>query len=342
MRPRRAVVAESPTGRSRFAAGLAVATVGPLALAPLASSNGSGTSVVLGVLIVVAYAGHIAVTGWLWTVPDVRLAVRNRPVRLVVVPALLVAVAVALAVLLPGHLLSSLLLGFFVWQFSHFQRQNLGLVKLVTRKWAAEPIGNAEEWLVMIAGWCGIGALVARPSLLGLAGVHLPIVEAGLVTHLVAMVYATCTIAAIVGALRSRRPVPASASYLLAVMFMAPVFLFHSAQAAVGGMVVAHGLQYLWVVRERSRQARTAASSSGWQATLAVIVGAVVGGSLLEAMSELHFAQNAVFRAFYGAYLGVVMAHFAVDAVLWRRPTRHAAKSHRRGALVPSVAYGRL
>lgn len=343
MRPRRAVVAESPTGRNRFAAGLALSTVGPLALAPvLAPGGGSGTSEVLGVLVVVAYAGHIAVTGWLWTVPDVRLTVRNRPARLIVVPAMLIAVAVAVAVSVPGHVLSSLLLGFFVWQFSHFQRQNLGLVKLITNKWEAEPLGNTEGRLVTIVGWCGIAALIARPALLGLAGVNLPIVENGVVVHLAAMVFATCTAAVVVGALRSRRPLPVSASYLLAVLFIAPVFLFHSAQAAVTGMVVAHGLQYLWIVRWRSRQARIAASSARWQATVAVIVGAVLGGSLLEAMSELHSAQDAVLRALYGGYLGVVMAHFSVDAVLWRRPTRNEVTSHHRGALVPSLAYGRL
>lgn len=343
MRLRRAGVAESPTGRSRLAAGLALSTVGPLALAPvLAPGRGSGTSEVLGVLVVVAYAGHVAVTGWLWTVPDVRLTVRNRPARLIVVPAMLVAVAVGVAVSLPGHLISSLLLGFFVWQFSHFQHQNLGLVKLITNKWEAEPMGKTEERLVMIVGWCGIATLIARPSFLGLAGVNLPIVENGVVVDLAAMVSATCICAAVVGALRNRRPLPVSVSYLVAVLFMAPVFLFHSAQAAVTGIVVAHGLQYLWVVRWRSRQARIADCSAGWLATVAVIVGAVLGGSLLEAMSELHSAQDGVLRALYGAYLGVVMAHFAVDAVLWRRPTRNAVTSHQRGALVPSLAYGRL
>jgi hypothetical protein len=142
--------------------------------------------------------------------------------------------------------------------------------------------------------------------------------------------------------LSGRRPLPVSASYLISVVFMAPVFVFHHAQGAVTGMVVAHGLQYLWVVRWRSRQARMAASSTGWQATIAVIVGGVLGGSLLEAMSELHSAQAVVTRALYGAYLGLVMGHFSVDAVLWGRPTRRIVISDPRGALLASPDYGRL
>jgi len=80
----------------------------------------------------------------------------------------------------------------------------------------------------------------------------------------------------------------------------------------------------------------------GWQATLAVVVAAVAGGTVLEAMSELHGARDLALRALYGAYLGVVMAHFAVDAVLWRRPTRPAVTAPQQGALVPSLVRGRL
>lgn len=327
------------TERSRFTAGLAIATVGPLVLAPiLAPSSGNGTSQFLGILIVVAYAGHVAVTGWLWTVPDVRRSVRSRPLRLVGLPIALVTLAAALALGLPGPTLRVLLLGFFAWQFSHFQHQNLGLVKKIATAWSAEPIGMTERWLVMIAGWCGIGALLAEPSLLGLS--TLP--RTGAVVHIAALAFASCMVAAIIITLKRQRPVPVTAAYLISIFFMIPVFIFHSAQAAVTGMVVAHGLQYLWAVRWRSRQARMAEGRSAWQATVGVIAGAVLGGLVLETMSELHSTQEWLLRVLYGAYLGVVMAHFAVDGILWRRPIQRPVTSHRRWALLPSPAQGRL
>lgn len=331
------------TGRSRFAAGLAIATVGPLVLAPiLAPSRGSGTSQVLGILVVVAYAGHVAVTGWLWTVPDVRHTVRTRSVRMVVLPVALVAVAAALALALPDQTLRVLLLGFFAWQFSHFQRQNLGLVKRISSNWSEDPIGKTECRLVVLAGWSGIGALLARPSFLGLSNVVAPTVGTEMVVSLAAAAYATCTFAAVILTLQRRRPAPVAAAYLMSIMFMAPVFLFHSAEAAVTGMVIAHGLQYLWAVRSRSRQARIAEGRTAWQATLGVVAGAILGGAALEAMSELHSAQPGGLRLLYGVYLGVVMAHFAVDGVLWRRPVQHPVTSHRRWTLLPSPGHGRL
>lgn len=336
------VGADPGTGRSRFAAGLAAATVTPLVLAPLmAPSRGSGTSQFMGILVVVAYAGHVAVTGWLWAVADVRQTVRAHPIRLVGLPVTLVLVAAVLALDMPGHVLGWLLLGFFVWQFSHFQRQNLGLVKWIATKWAAEPLTNPEQRLIALAGWCGIGGLIARPSLLGLPTVVVPPLVAGAEVQLAMVAYTTCTIAAVIVAIRRRRAVPVAAAYLTSVLFVAPVFLFQSAQGAVTGMVVAHGLQYLWVVRFRTRQARITEFRAGWQNTLAVIAVAILGGSLLEAMSEVHSSHGSVLRILYGAYFGIVMAHFVVDGALWRRTIRPEGAWPRRWAL-PTPAHGRL
>ena len=334
-------MAEPPVGCARFTTGLGAATIAPLVLAPwLARSNGGRTSSVLGVLVVVAYAGHIAVTGWLCTIPDVRATARDRPARLVVVPVALVAVAASLGVFVPAQLVRGLLLGFFAWQFSHFQRQNLGLVKLVARKWSAKPLSSTAERLVVIAGWCGIAGLIARPPLLGLVGIAPPLVQTDLVVGIAATAFAMCLVAAVIEVLRNRRPAAVSAAYLLAASFMAPVFLFHRAQAAVTGMVIAHGLQYLWVVRWRRRETRSAASVAGWRTAIAFIATAVLGGSLLEAMSGLHSAHAAVPRGLYGVYLGIVMAHFAIDAVVWRQPARRVA-SGRRHPQLTSFAYGR-
>lgn len=329
--------------RRRFTFGLVLATVIPLALAALLGrGDHAGATEVLGALIVVAYAGHLAVTGWLWTVPDMRQVVYARPLRLVVVPIVLVLVAATAALVVHGHVLAWLLLAFFVWQFVHFQRQNLGLVTLIGTKWESEPLTRAERRLVSVSGWCSIGALVSRPTLLGLAKLTLPAVVSHSVIDIAGAGFTTCAIASAIATMRSRRPGPVSVAYVGAVMFMAPVFVFRTAEAAVTGMVIAHGLQYLWVVGWRSHEAHRPMVHKARWTVLRVAMVAVVGGAVLEAMSELHTASGGGLRMLYGTYLGIVMAHFAIDAVVWHRPTPQARTTARPMPLLPSAAHGRL
>lgn len=337
--------------RNRFAAGLGLATLLPLVLAPaLGHGAGAGTPALFGALVVVAYAGHVAATGWLWTVPDVRRTVAGRPLRLVALPAVLVLVASAAAVLLSRSLLQWLLLGYFAWQFRHFQRQNLGLVRLIGARWHAEPLARRQRGLVSLAGWCGGAALLAKPSLLGLSSVVVPPYVARVVGGAAAVGFATCVVIAVCTVSSWRRPGPVTAAFIASVVFMAPVFVCRSPVAAVSGMVISHGLQHLWVVTWRSHEARHPDGAGVWRTAAAVAVVAVVGGVVLEAMSELQPAGAFGLRLAYGAYLGIVMAHFSVESVIWRRPVRpQAAASDAqvkppigRWPLLPSPAHGRL
>jgi len=337
-----------PGERSRFSAGLALATITPLVLAPLlAPSDGRGTNEVLGVLVVVAYAGHLAVTGLLWRVPEVQQAVRTRPGRLVAVPVALVVAASVVAFVASDRLLAWLLIGYFAWQFSHFQRQNLGLAAIVTAQWDSEPLRRSERRLVIFAGWCGSAALLAHPALLDGLIPSLPPSLAGPVVRVAALGLAGCAIGTVVIACHSKRPALLVATNLAAVLFFLPVFAFKSTAAAVTGMVVAHGLQYLWAVGwrrhpSRPRQNGSGRELSGRHVALAITGFAVVGGALLSAMSELHGAHAAGLRLLYGAYLGIAMAHFAVDSVIWRRVRPSPQAWARLRALLPSSAHGGL
>lgn len=80
-------------------------------------------------------------------------------------------------------------------------------------------------------------------------------------------------------------------------------------------MTVAHGLQYLLLVGLVAGGGRAGTSRLARLALLANI--ALVGGAVLSAASHLHNADPAG-RLVFGAYLGVVMAHFVIDAGLWR------------------------
>jgi hypothetical protein len=98
---------------------------------------------------------------------------------------------------------------------------------------------------------------------------------------------------------------------LAAVTFL----VVRSPYAAVGGMTIAHGLQYLLLLglvaagnpRSRGRALRLAALGNI----------ALAGGLAQSAASHLHGAGPAG-RLLFGGYLGAVMAHFVIDAGLWR------------------------
>jgi hypothetical protein len=121
---------------------------------------------------------------------------------------------------------------------------------------------------------------------------------------------------------RRGQPVSASAMYVTALLFPLPIFVFTSPYAAVGGMTVAHGLQYLMlmalVARGPASMKAIRPTESG-RAGLAVMCAiALVGGVALSATSHLHLSSSSILRGVFGLYLGIVCAHFVVDARLWR------------------------
>ena len=78
-------------------------------------------------------------------------------------------------------------------------------------------------------------------------------------------------------------------------------------------MTIAHGVQYLLLV------GLVASGQANPVLRLAVLCNvAVAGGLVLSLASHLHGSAPGI-RWLYGAYLGVVMSHFVIDAGIWRR-----------------------
>jgi hypothetical protein len=279
-----------------------------IALAPPASA-----SPVRGLawLLFVGSSVHVASTGWLYTLPDVREHVRQHRARLVLLPVALVLAAAGLAAALPPATMTWCLLPYFAWQFFHFQKQNLGLAALAASSQRAAPLRPAERRALMTAGYAGIAGLITHPSLLqlrlspGLSGLY----------PAAAVVFAVTAATGIT--LVIRRPgagVAYRVVFVVSQCFFAPVFLFRSPYAAVGGLTIAHGLQYLLLVGLVAG-GRPRAGRAIRLAALGNI--AVIGGAALSAASHLHGAAPAG-RLLFGAYLGAVMAHFVIDASVWR------------------------
>ena len=290
---------------SAGAFGAAVVLAPPASAAPVRG---------LAWLLFLGSSVHVAATGWLYTLPDVRAHAAARPLRYVWVPAGLVVTGAVTAAAMSPAVMAWVLLAYFGWQFFHFQKQNLGMAALAASVRRVRPLSQAERRALMGAGGAGILGLLAHPGLLQLrvgpgAG------EWFTVAGLLFAAAAGSGVVALVRRPAADRPAAFCAMYLMALLFSLPIFVFRSPYAAVGGMTIAHGFQYLLLVGlvaagNRRRTPR-------WLRVALFANVALVGGALLSGASHLHGFPPAL-RLIFGAYLGVVTAHFVIDAGFWR------------------------
>jgi hypothetical protein len=293
----------------------ALLTLGALAAGAVLAPPATASPVwALTWLLFLGSSVHVAATASLFTLPGVRNHAITHPARYRRAPVALIVLATLLAVVLKPSQYGWVLLPYFCWQFSHFQKQNIGMVALAAGAAGVPGPGPVERRALSGAGWAGIVALATRPALLQL---HLH-------THLGALyggaaalaVVASCRgVWALAARPRPTRPPGYCLVSLTSLAFFAPVFLFHSPYAAVAGMTIAHGVQYLVLVGLVSGGGEPGTDRVAGVATFVTV--ALLGGIALSTASHLHGGPAAE-RAVFGVYLGLVMAHFVVDAGLWR------------------------
>ncbi len=284
-------------------------------------------------LLFVGSSVHVASTGWLYTLPEVRGHARQHRAKLVLLPAALILATAVLAAALSPAAMAWCLLPYYAWQFFHFQKQNLGMAALAASSRRAISLRPVERRALMTAGYAGIAGLVAHPGLLQLRLNP----SLGPMYPAAATVFAGAVAVGVIAV--ARRPgggVAYRAVYLTSLCFFGPVFAFGSPYAAVGGMTIAHGLQYLLLV---GLVAAGNGQLPGRAIRLAILCNvALIGGAALSAASHLHGAPLAG-RLAFGGYLGAVMAHFVIDASLWRLrdPFPRAFLSSRVPGLLPAA-----
>jgi hypothetical protein len=264
----------------------------------------------LGPLLFLGSSVHVAATGWFYTVPEIRAHALTHRGRYVYAPAALIAGSALAAMVVPDRWIQWALIGYFGWQFFHFQKQNLGLAALAGVAQRGGSLTVLERRAIVLAGIGGIAGLVVHPDLLQL------VVDSRVrfLFPLSAGVFATgVAIGLYALARRSARPPAFVAIYLISLLFFLPVFVFHSPYAAVAGLTIAHGYQYLLIVGMVA-----GAPQSGMRGLTVMMTIALLGGMALSYASHLHGSPAGLERALYGAYLGAVMAHFVIDAGLWR------------------------
>ncbi len=307
-------MAADRSGRAWRAATVAItlgAGAGAIALAPPA---GARPHEALAFLLFVGSSVHVASTGWFYTVPAVRAHMRQHRARYLWWPLALVAGACTIAATVPLTALYWLLLPYFGWQFWHYQKQNLGIVALTASSLRLAPLGRGERSALRAAGLAVVAGLLTRPSLLQLPvrAIVAPLWPAAAVGFALA-------VAAGLWSLARRAPADRPAGYcvvlLTSLAFGLPVFVFESPYAAVAGLTVAHGLQYLLLMAMLTAGGERGAARLRRLAAFGNI--ALLGGALLALASD-QLAARPVGRILFGLFVGAVMAHFVVDAGLWR------------------------
>jgi hypothetical protein len=275
---------------------------------------------------------HVASTGWLFTNPKVRRYAWEHRGRYVWAPLGLAATGVLLSVMASPHLMSWAVLLVLAWQLHHFQKQNIGQVSLARASLGLAPVSRGERTAICATGAAGIAAVCAHPAILQL-DVQPPLAEYAAFSATALLVLGLAGGAlALTRRRRSDRPPRFCVMYGLALLFPLPIFLFSSPYAAVAGMTMAHGFQYLLLMGLVAAGNAPRKRLGGVAALCAI---AVLGGVVLNLSSHLH-GDDQPLRLLFGVYLGLLAAHFAVDAGIWRlrEPFVRAFLSERVGYLV--------
>jgi hypothetical protein len=294
-------------------AAILVASVVPLiAVVLLAPAAGAKPTSALVWLLFVGSSVHVGSTAWFYSVREVRAHMHRHRSRYAVAPVALVGGCALGAAFLTDRQITWVLLGFFAWQFFHFQKQNLGVAALAARAQRTAGLSVPERRALVLTGLGGIVGLLGHPDLLQIAGAH----RFDVAFFAGGAIFSIGAVLGVVAMTRRRsRDTVFTVVYVVSLLFFLPVWLFASPYAAVAGLTVAHGLQYL-VLMGLIASARTGDRPVGISVLILVNV-ALVLGIVLNRMAHLH-GHPGFGQALFGVYLGLSMAHFVIDAGLWR------------------------
>jgi hypothetical protein len=297
-----------------FLIAAAAATLLPLAIVPWAHRLAPDSESALQLLVALNFIGanfHVATTGWFYADPQMRGHFRAHPRRYLVVPALLIVASALAFEFVPAPMRGWLLLGFLSWQLWHYQKQNVGLLSFVAAGTGSGPLSVWERRTLMLSAVAGVlGFFSLNP--IGLPGWSAEFAWAhqlGAAVYLLSPIMVAITLLK-TPALRANRL--RLGFLLVGAGFFLPTYLFDNATSATLGYAIAHGLQYLVFMAVVGAKRRPIGSL----ALMAVIGGA--GALLLNAGIMAPDAGLDYGNALYGAFVGTVMAHFVLDAGIWR------------------------
>jgi small-conductance mechanosensitive channel len=287
---------------------LAAVTMLPFGLVPVVAHmvpEGSPALYAYGLILFLSTNFHVASTGWFFTDREMRGHLRAHPLRYAVAPLAVIAACAAGFQWLGPAVADGIVVVFVGWLLWHYQKQNIGLLSFVAAGTDGVPLSLWERrtlLLTAVAGIAGVfSAAQVAPAYLSNEAARLH--EFGAIAYLLVPV---CVAVAVVKSASLRANRLRLFFFLVGAAFYLPVYIFADPVSAVTGSATAHGLQYLVFMGT--------VSGSGQRSLKPVLVMLAIAGAGAPA---LNYAADAG-GALKGLFVGGVMAHFIVDAGIWR------------------------
>lgn len=310
-----------PAFRSFFSL-LVLATAVPMLAMPITHRWHPDATSVLALAGLLTFAGgpaHVSLTTWFYGDPVARAHFRTSPLRYLWAPAAIIVGSTAMYAIwgmgTPTRWLNLVFSGWLLW---HYQRQNWGIQSFVSRVVTGESASTLELWILRFAV---VGGFLAAIEVVGFGDGTIVRTYKNEIFWLGAAISSAVPIlVAVAVATNARlRSSPARLGFLLvASAFFLPVFLFRDFQSAFLTYALAHGLQYAVFMGYMATSTHGAVTSVHRPGVPALLLCVVTVGVLLQLAGDasLLIATNAI--PLYGLGLGITMAHFVVDAGIWR------------------------
>jgi hypothetical protein len=300
----------------RFFCLLMAATAIPFALLPTASHlvpRNASIEDLTAFTIFLGSGGHVAASFFFYGDPRTRrfMLGRERRARFAAAPLFVILFAAVFMMYSEPPFRSWGIITYWIWQTHHYTRQNQGILSFVSRAEGLS-VGVLERTAITLTGIAGIFAMTTFVTPFretALAGLGWQLHSIGLAVFVVGWGFF----------LASAWKVSPRAAPLrwcvngVLMLFYLPLFVFDDMQSGVMTYAIAHGLQYLvfmYSVAAVPKERRTS--------RLVVLVAVVALGGLLLGWMQQESPWGDLRWAVYGAYLGVVMWHFLLDAGVWR------------------------
>ena len=294
---------------------VALASLLPFVAVPFAQHVIPKTTSALFIIAALNFFGanfHVASTSWFYADPAMRSHFRSNALRYLMIPCLLVIGSAAAFYFLDSPSCLYLLIPFSCWQLWHYQKQNSGLLSFIAAGTDGVPLSIWERRTLALSALAGILGFfhLFDIGLPNLSSEFTSLHQIGAVISCLLPI-AFCVSVIKTPALRTNRL--RLVFFLFGTLFFLPTFVFSDAVSATLGYAVSHGLQYLVFMGFVSVGKKNAVAS------LTVLLAmATLGAFTLNMALVPDWLESPSGRAIYGVFLGVVMAHFVVDAGVWR------------------------
>jgi uncharacterized membrane protein len=305
------------TQGTRFLGALLGATAVPFLAIPLiarVTHPNLGVEKTRELIVFIGSGSHVAASFLLYADRSLRTIMKRRPARFFVMPFVIVIGTTLLYPVGHGDVTATALTVYLVWQTYHYTRQNIGVLAFSAKAAGCRSPTSLERAAIMTSGYAGILGMITLLT----PYTSTPLRDIGWQLHAMSLLVFVGGLVLMAVALPTslRTANPWRVGFLLVcVLFYLPVLVFHDVVSATSTYALAHGFQYLvflwWVARSGRSQADRRAMTGG-------LLGLVVLGGLVLAVLQDPGHWHHLTQPVFGAYLGLVMIHFVLDAGVWQ------------------------